>query len=149
MLLTVLFLITCVITVIVLDRHKMNVASVAYLVMLAFAVFALLFTSDIEFIRSFLQNVFGWETWYNIRLMLLEAIRSETYGIIITVAIVITFAAQITLSLMCAVKAIYYCCFHKSSLYFKTKRAYCRLVKCAKSLLRSKRIILLYCRLLN
>lgn len=149
MLLTILFLITCVITVIVLDRYKMYVASVAYLVMLSFAAFALLFTSDIEFITGFLQNAFGWETWYCIRLMLIGAIASKTYGMIITVAIIITFAAQIILSIMCAVRAIYYCCFHKSSLYFKTKRAYCRLVNNMKSLLRSKRIILLYCRLLN
>lgn len=148
MLLTVIFLISCIITARILDKYKMHVASVGYSVMFIILFFALLFTVDIEPIRIAFSNVMGEAPYLEVKEALLYALRSPGFGTCIVIALLLTAFLQIAVSVIFAVTAIISLLKKGKKIYFIKKDEHsCSCLMRALYINRS--INLLYCRMLN
>lgn len=148
MALTLIFLISCIITARLLEKKKMRVASVAYSVTFILLLFILLFVTDIEPISRALANMLGANAYGEIKLALIEALRSASYGTCITIAILLTFFLQLAVTVFCAVSTIVRF-FKKWSVTYRSKREKFRIIYPIRNIYIRKPINLLYCRMLN
>lgn len=148
MLVTILFLISCVITARVLEKKNMRVASVTYSVLFVILLAALLFTVDLELISRALSNMMGAKAYLQVKDALDYVIHSAGYGFCIFIALLLTISVQITLSLICTVVTIVKY-FVKRSLELLTKKDNYRCPFTLRALYRQRYINRLYCRMLN
>lgn len=148
MLLTVIFLITCIVTARLLEKKKMRVASIAYSVMFIIFLSALVFVSDFSFIRDILTDVFGTYAYYSARYIVIEAVDAPGYSIIISVALVLTVVFQIAATVYCFVDTIVSYLKKKHHDHKKWKEALKRTLPAYDAII-TKRINILYCRMLN
>lgn len=148
MLLTVIFLISCVVTARLLDKKNMQIASIAYAVMIAVILFALAFICDVPFIGDVMSEIFGRYNYFSIQYLLREAIDAPVYSVFIVSAIAFTFAVQIAVTIFCFVDTITHL-FKDRAYYYKKRKDFFKLrplVSIAKII---RKINLLYCRMLN
>lgn len=148
MLITVIFLVSCIITAQLLEKHKLRVASIAYSVFFVVLLAALLFTVDLELISRALSNMLGAKAYLQVKDALDYAIHSAGYGFCIFIALLLTISVQITLSLICAVATIVKY-FVKRSLKLLTKKDNYSCPFTLRALYRQRYINRLYCRMLN
>lgn len=148
MILSVMFLISCIVTARVFEKRKMHVASVLYTTLFILLLAALAFVTDIEPIRNSLANALGEYAYTVIRSVLFSAIRSSTYGIAIAAAIVLTAVLQLVTTVACVVSTIIGF-FKRSGISDLAKKLRDRLAYAMRTLFLMKRINLLYCRMLN
>lgn len=148
MILTVIFLITCIITARVLEKKKMRAASIAYSVLFVIFLVALLFVTDLKPLQTALINTVGVKIYFSVRFSLLEAINATGYGMIIAGAILFTIALQLFATVVCVVDKLVEI-FKKSSFQYKSRRDIFKRILFTHEVFLAKRINLLYCRMLN
>lgn len=148
MILSVVFLISCIITARVFDKRKMHVASVLYTTLFVLMSVALVFVTDIEPVRNFFADALGAHAYSVIRSVLLSAIHSSTYGTAIAIAIILTAVLQLVTTVVCVVSTIIGF-FKKSGIQTLAKKMEDRLAYPIRALLLARQINLLYCRMLN
>lgn len=148
MIVTILFLISCVITARLLDKKKMRVASIAYSVLFVVLLTALLLTSDLELISRALSKIMGTKAYLLTKDALLYAFHSAGYGFCIFIALSFTFFLQISLSLIYAVVTIVKL-FKKGNVALLSKKENYRRLYTPQALYLNQDINRLYCRMLN
>lgn len=148
MLLTVIFLISCIITARLLEKKRMKVASIAYSVLFVVLLTALFLTVDIAPISQACINIMGNESYLQTREALIYALRSPGYGTCIYIAVFLTFVLQAATALTLAVTEIVR--------VLSKEKEICRAGKESSEGYRAfrepdrrKPINLLYCRMLN
>ena len=149
MALTLIFLLSSIVTASILDKKKMRVASVAYIVMIVVMFVVLLLMLDVEPIRELMIKILG-EWGYNAtHEAFMDAISTPQYGVYTIAAIVLTFIVQGALLTLCPIHAIVHYFSQKKSVYQKFKKNYIKTVYEVYTLNISKPINLMYCRILN
>lgn len=106
MLLTAIFLVTCVITARVLQEKKMRVASVIYSILSVVLIVAILFTSDFVPVRYAFENLMGEEYYLNIKDAILHALYTSGYGTCTLFAFFITLFLQVVISVIYVVTIV-------------------------------------------
>lgn len=148
MLLTFLFLISCIITARLLEKKKMRVASIAYSVLFIILFAVLFLTVDLEPITRALTNVMGAEMYLQTKSALLYAIGSAGYGTCIISAMLLTFIIQLVLPIALAVTGLVRILFKKKEEHTSKKEKYKR-ARIQYGIFVQKQINLIYCRMLN
>lgn len=149
MALNLLFLLSSIVTARILDKKKMRVASVAYSVMFIVMLAVLLFTVDVDVIRSMMIQLCGKTCYFNVHFTFVDAIHTPLYGAFIIGALVLTFVVQLAATVFCVAKEIVYHFSKQNSRYQKAKKARPVFVHSVHDLFLSPNINLLYCRMLN
>ena len=149
MALSVIFLLTSIVTARLLEKKKMRVASVAYTVMFIIMALVLLFTADAESIRNIMLRVVGSRWYFDIRHTFLDAIRAPLYGVYMMSAILLTFAIQLSVTVIFTAKAVVYHLTKHRAFEYTIKKVHNRLLHEVCSLKMSRNVNLLYCRMLN
>lgn len=148
MLITAIFLISCIITARLLDKHKLRLASAAYSVLFVVLLTALLFTIDVELVGRSISNLVGTKTYLQTREALLYALHSAGYGTCITLALLVTLFLQLLIPFLFAVATVV-ALFKKGKEARISKKDKYRLPHALRELYVRRRINLLYCRMLN
>ena len=148
MILTVIFLITCVITARIFDQRKMKAAAVAYSVVFIVVLSVLAFTVDYPLISRAMSNIFGINNYNEIHSAICETIQTPVYGFSMIGGIAALFFVQLTASVLEMARAVV-SCFKKEYLVRKFRKAYVSFAQHAHRLILPRRINLLYCRMLN
>lgn len=148
MLITVIFLISCVISARLLEKKKMRVASIAYSVLFIVFFAALLLTSDVEAINRTLSAIMGAQTYQLTRNALFYAYHSAGYGTCILIALFFTLMLQLALPIICAVARIVKL-FGRGKVALISKKDKYRRSCRPRALYLQRHINLLYCRMLN
>lgn len=148
MLLTVIFLISCIITARLLEKKRMKVASIAYSVMFIVLLTALLLTVDFAPVSQAFTNIMGEETYLQTKEAFIYALHSPGYGTCIYIALFLTFILQAATALTLAVTGLVRVLSAGKAAYRhkKEKRESSYLPR---ELYLKKRINLMYCRMLN
>ena len=149
MALYLLFLLSCIITVIILDRKKMFVASVVYIAVFAMVGAGLLFAVDCEPIFNTLVRIFGAHGYFAIKYAFLDAASSPVYGAVMVGALALSFAMQLLAAVICPVQAIVRYILGSKPIFETCKRSMFKHVHQARSLFYCKDINLICCRMLN
>lgn len=149
MALNVLFLLSSIVTARIFEKKKMRVASVAYSVLFIVMLAVLLFTVDVDAIRSTMIWLCGKTSYFNAHFAFMDAIRMPLYGAFIMGALVLTLVVQLAAAVFCAAKEIVYHFFKQNTHFQKTKKARRTIVHPVHDLFLIPNINLLYCRMLN
>ena len=143
-----LFLITCVITARFFEKHKMKTAAVLYSVMFITVLSLLFFVVDVPLIKLAMNNLFGEAFYKAVNRSLSEAMSSSFCGINSVWAIALAFAVQLALILVQTTKKVVRCLIGKTQ-GIKFYKTYSKPIPPHCGLCISKKINLLYCRMLN
>lgn len=145
---TILYLIFCIITARMLDKKQMRVATVLYSVMFVLLLPLILFSIDIEAVRQALSNVMGEHAYLEVSSLFHDVLNSSGYGICIAIALVTSFVLQLVVSLFWAVETLVNY-IKERSVYYLSKKKRVEIPCLARNIYISKRIYILYCRMLN
>lgn len=148
MLISAIFLVSCIITARLLEKKKLHVASAAYSILFVIVLAVLFLTSDVEPIQQTLSGMMGTKAYLQTKEALLYALRSAGYGTCILVALFFTLFLQISLPLIYAVATIVRR-FKKGREAVLSKRDQYRCPYPSRTVALPKQINLLYCRMLN
>lgn len=146
---TVLFLFSCVLMARTFVRLDMHAASMAYSITFIVILFVLLFTLDIDIVRTAMVNVCGIDTYTDVREAFFDAMSTGYYGLSMLGALVLTTIVQLILFVLNALREMVRYLFVKKKVVRKFTKAYVRLAQSVRTLYLPKRINLLYCRMLN
>ena len=147
--LTVMFLLSCILIARTFVRLDMHAASMAYSITFIVILFVLLFTLDIDIVRTAMVNVFGIDTYTDVRDAFSEAMSKAYYGISMIGAVVLTTAVQLVLLVLHALREMVCYLFVRKQVSHRFTKAYVRFAQSVRTLYLPKRINLLYCRMLN
>ena len=145
MLITIIFLISCISTARILEKKKMNVAAAAYSVLFVVIFSALLLTADSELIGNALSNIMGVKSYMLTRDALIYVLHSAGYGACIYAALFVTLIFQVAALLAITVVTL----FRKRTATIISKKDNYRCPHTPRALYLNNSINLLYCRMLN
>lgn len=148
MLLTVLFLISCVITARIFDKKRMSAATIAYSVMFVVLLTALLLTVDFGPINQAFTNIMGEEAYLQTKEAFICALDSAGYGTCIYIALFLTFILQVATAMTLAVTGLVRVLSKRKEIY-RSKREKRESSYFPRERYLKKRIHLMYCRMLN
>lgn len=148
MIITAIFLITCIITARVLKVQKMRIASVIYSILSIILIDALLLTSDLTPVRFAFENLMGEEYYMLIKETLTYALYSSGYGSCILIAFFTTLFLQVVISFIYLLTNIVKSIKIIKEVYLPKEYNYKNSYTYQVLTLR-KNINLLYCRMLN
>lgn len=148
MLLTVIFLISCIITARLLEKKNMRVATVAYSVMFIILLYVLLLVIDFAPTNQAFTKLLGEEVYLETKEALLYALNSQGYGTCICFALFLTLFLQLTTALTIAVTGILHLLTGKKEGFFQKREKQLSPRK-PREVCLNNHINLLYCRMLN
>jgi hypothetical protein len=146
---TVLFLFSCILMARTFVRLDMHAASMAYSITFIVILFVLLFTLDIDIVRTAMVNVCGIDTYTDVREAFFDAMSTGYYGLSMLGALVLTTIVQLVLFVLNALREMVCYLFVRKQVARKFTKAYVRFAQSVRTLYLPKRINLLYCRMLN
>ena len=144
-----LFMLSCIATVIVLDRKKMYVASVIYIAVFSVVGAGLIFAVDYEPIFDLLVKILGAKEYFAIKYVFIDALRSPVYGAVMIGALALSFAMQLLAAVICPAEAILRYILGSKPIFETCKQSLFKHVHQARSLFYCKDINLICCRMLN
>ena len=149
MIITIIFLLTCVITARIFERKNMRAAAVAYALLFAVVLLLLLFAVDIPIVERALTNAIGAAKYAEIASAIDDAMSSTLYGISMISVIGAVFAVQTLASIIEAARVVAVYCFKKEALIRKFKKVYSGALRYSRELCLPRQINKIYCRMLN
>lgn len=148
MIITGIFLITCIVTARVLEEKKMRIASVIYSILSVILIDALLLTSDLAPVKYIFKTLMGEECYLYIKSAIFDTLYTTGYGSCILFAFFTTLFIQVVISFIYVITNIVKLSKIYEVSYIPEKNNY-RCLHIYQTLCLKKNINLLYCRMLN
>lgn len=149
MLVSVVFLISCIITARFLKRRKMKLASALYSILFSVTLVIIMLAVDSKMIGFAFSNILGGSLYSELHRAILRMFAENIYGFSVVTLIALSISVQLAIAIYCATKkAVRHFCASVDA-ERKFKKVYFRYAPSVRNLYLPKRINLLYCRMLN